>query len=227
MGIVKAYSEMIKEFIEKNRDRKTFLEHEAKGLLKDSGFAVPEGIFIKKGDGSPAIAGLRYPLVAKVSSTRITSKSDVHGVRINIRAEDELDRAVNELMQIENAEGVLVEEMSLPGLEVIVGGIIDKQFGPVMMFGLGGIFVEIFKDISFGLAPLTEEDALRLIRQVKGYRLLEGYRGRSAVDKEALLKVLVSVSEMMATNLIGEIDLNPVALYPEGAIILDAKMKAL
>ncbi len=227
MGIVKVYSEMIKEFIEKNRDRKSFLEHEAKGLLRDMGLSVPEGIFIKKGDGSPAIAGLRYPLVAKVSSTKITSKSDVHGVRTGLKNEDELNRAVTELMQIENSEGVLVEEMSPSGLEVIVGGIIDKQFGPVMMFGLGGIFVELFKDISFGLAPLKKEDALWLIQQVKGYRLLEGYRGNPPVDKEALLEILVAVSEIMATNLIKEIDLNPVALYPERAVILDAKMKVL
>jgi acyl-CoA synthetase (NDP forming) len=110
---------------------------------------------------------------------------------------------------------------------VIIGGTVDNQFGPVVMFGLGGIFVELFRDIAFGLAPLTTEDAQWLIRQIKGYRLLEGYRGKPSVDKDHLVRMLISVSEAMASGLVSEIDLNPVALYPDGAIILDAKMQAV
>lgn len=220
--------EMLKEFIEKNRGRKAFLEHEVKGLFKTMGFSVPDGIFMPKDTHLSAfslqISALSYPLVAKVSSSKIISKSDVKGIRLGIKNEDELNNAVLELMQIEHAEGVLIEEMTMQGLEVIVGGTIDKQFGPIVMFGLGGVFVELFKDVAFGLAPLKKNDALWLIRQIKGYRLLEGYRGNPFVDFDALINIIVSISEMMATNLIKEIDLNPVSLYPKGAMILDAKM---
>ena len=128
-------------------------------------------------------------------------------------------------MRIENAEGLLVEEMVPPGVEVIIGGVIDRQFGPVMMFGLGGIFTELFRDVSFGLAPLNKDDADWMINEIKGRRLLEGYRGSGSVDKEALTEILAGVSEIMATGFVEEMDLNPVSLYADGAIVLDAKMK--
>jgi len=223
--------EMLKEFIEKNRGRKAFLEHEVKGLFTTMGFSVPNGIFIPKDTQLSAFSfqfsALSYPLIAKVSSSKITSKTDVKGIRLGIKNEDELNNAVSELMQIKHAEGVLIEEMAKEGLEVIVGGVIDKQFGPIMMFGLGGIFVELFKDVAFGLAPLKKQDAIWLIKQIKGYKLLKGYRGNPPVDFDALINIIVSVSEIMATNLIKEIDLNPVALYPEGAMILDAKLEVI
>ncbi len=214
---------MLRDFIEKNRGKRV-LEHEVKGLLRMMGFSVPNGIFVKSGEGLPSL-DLIYPLVAKVSSSKIISKSDVKGIKLGIKNENELKGAVSELMQIEHAEGVLIEEMAPQGLEVIVGGVIDAQFGSVVMFGLGGVFVELFKDVSFGLAPLNKDNALWLINQIKGYRLLEGYRGSPAVNIDALINIIVSVSEMMATNPIKEIDLNPIALYPDGAIILDAKME--
>ncbi|MDI6800519.1 MAG: acetate--CoA ligase family protein [Thermodesulfovibrionales bacterium] len=218
---------MLKEFIEKNKGRNTFLEHEVKGLLKAMGMSVPEGVFIGKKDIIPSPMPLNFPLVVKVSSLRIASKSDVKGVRLGIRDENELKDTVYEFMKIENAEGVLVEEMAAQGVEVIVGGAVDKQFGPVVMFGIGGVFVELFKDVAFGLVPMTTDDAQWLIRQVKGYRLLEGYRGKPAADIDGLVNMIVSISEMMASNLIEEIDLNPIALYPKGAIVLDAKMKII
>lgn len=219
---------MIRAFFEKNKGKRTFLEHEVKGLLKNIGLSVPRGVFIPKETPLSALgsrlSALSYPMAAKVSSSKITSKTDAKGIRLGIKNEDELKNAVNELSGIENAEGVLVEEMAPEGLEVIVGGIIDKQFGPVVMFGLGGVFVELYKDVAFALAPMKEKDALWLIQQIKGYKLIEGYRGKPAVDKDALMKVILAVSEIMAAGNVEEIDLNPIALYPQGAIILDAKM---
>ena len=216
---------MIEKFIKKARGRTVFLEHEVKGLLKDMGFSVPKGRFIRAGEKLPEDLGLEYPLIAKVSSQKISSKSDVHGLRAGLRDESELRSAVEEISRIEHAEGVLVEEMAPGGVEVIVGGVLDRQFGPVMIFGLGGIFVEIFRDVSFGLAPLSKDDAHWMIKEVKGSRLLGGYRGNVPVDKEVLVELLMGVSGIMATGLVEEIDLNPVTLYAEGAMVLDAKMK--
>ncbi len=216
----------LKAFFEKNRGRTTFLEHEVKGLLAGAGISVPRGRYLRKGDMLSYDIALAYPLVAKVSSERISGKSDVRGVRLGIGNYDELKQSVDELLQIENAEGVLIEEMAPQGTEVIVGGVIDPQFGPVVMFGPGGIFVELYRDVAFGLAPLTTEAALRLVRQVKGVKLLEGYRGGPPMDVDSLLTVIRVVSEIMASGLVEEIDLNPVALYPKGAVVLDAKMSA-
>jgi acetyl-CoA synthetase (ADP-forming) len=222
---------MIKEFIEKNRDRKAFLEHEVKGLFKTMGFSVPDGVFIPKDTHLSAfslqLSALSYPLAAKVSSSKIISKSDVKGIRLSIKNEDELNNVVSELMQIEHAEGVLIEEMAPQGLEAIVGGVVDGQFGPVIMFGLGGVFVELFRDVAFCLAPAKKDDALWLINQIKGCKLLKGYRGSPPVDIEALTNIIIAVSEIIAANSVKEIDLNPVALYPKGVMILDAKMEII
>jgi acyl-CoA synthetase (NDP forming) len=216
----------IKELIKKNIVKTVLLEHEVKALLKEMGFPVPKGIFVDKEmvEQIPAIVDISYPVVAKVSSSKIVSKSEVNGVRIGLKNEIELKKAVLELLQIEDAEGVLIEEMAAPGIEVILGGVVDEQFGPVVMFGLGGFFVELFKDVAFALAPIEKEDALWLVNQIKGYRLLEGYRGKPPVDINTLLEIIVKVSGIIATGLIKEIDLNPVSLYPQGAMVLDAKI---
>jgi acyl-CoA synthetase (NDP forming) len=187
---------------------------------------VPRGLYLRKGEALPDVDMLSYPLVAKVSSEKIRGKSDVRGVRLGIGDFGALKQSVEELMMIENAEGVLIEEMAPQGTEVIVGGVIDAQFGPIVMFGMGGVFVELYKDVAFGLAPLSRDAALGLVRQVKGSRLLEGYRGRPAMDIDSLLTVIALASEIIASGLVEEIDLNPVALYPRGALVLDAKMSA-
>nr|WP_246525165.1 acetate--CoA ligase family protein [Geomobilimonas luticola] len=205
--------------------RGSCLEHEVKGMLAKLGLPVPRGCFITTGRPLPEPLGLEFPLVAKVTAPGLAGKSDVGGVRIAIRDGADLYRSVAELSAIPGAVGVLVEEMAPPGLEVIVGGSRDPQFGPIVMFGLGGILVELYRDVAFGLAPLTEEDALRLVRQPKGAQLLDRFRGRPALDMPALVRIMVAVSEIMATGMVEEIDLNPVTLYPAGAIVLDAKLR--
>lgn len=215
------------EFLQSEADREIFHEHKVKSLLRELGMCVPKGVFVPRGAGIPPISGLSYPLVAKVVSSRISSKSDVGGVRLGIRNNEELQRAVMELSWMEHAEGVLVEEMAPAGFEVIVGGAIDIAFGPIVMFGLGGLFVELFRDVSFALAPVTREQALWLVNETKGKKILMGFRGKSPLDIDALVTIIVTVSELIATGLFRAIDLNPVTLYHSGALVLDAKMRRL
>mgnify|MGYP000843929640 CR=1 FL=1 len=216
--------ESLRRFLGAYPDTRLLPEHAVKGFLREAGLPVPVGFFIPAGGPLPDCSRLSYPLAAKVSSSRIRSKSDVGGIRLGLKDSTGVATAVADLMGIENAEGVILEEQAQPGTEVIVGGIIDAQFGPVVMFGLGGVLVELFHDVAFALAPMTRVDAYRLMERVKGYRLLTGYRGAPPRDREALADILVTVSELIATGLLEEIDLNPVALYPSGAMILDAKM---
>jgi len=211
-------------FLDGFRGVKALPEHAVKGFLREAGLPVPRGLFVPPGAPPPDLSRFSFPLAAKVSSSRITSKSDVGGVRLGLADSEAASSAIADLMAIEQAEGVIVEEEAPPGIEVIVGGIIDAQFGPVVMFGLGGVFVELYHDVTFAPAPMTRSDAFRLMERVRGYRLLAGYRGRPPCDRETLADILVTVSELMATGLLEEIDLNPVALYPRGAMVLDAKM---
>ncbi len=206
-------------------EERSFLEHEVKEFLRGVGLPVPEGRFIPAGTPLPSPLGLRFPLAAKVGSRRIGSKSDVGGVRLGIASPAELEETRTEFARIDGAEGVLVEEMAPPGVEVIVGGTSDPQFGPVVMFGLGGLFVELFRDVAFALAPITRKDALRLADRTRGSRLLHGFRGRPPVDREALARIIRTVADIIASGLVAEVDLNPVALYPDGALVLDAKIK--
>lgn len=211
-------------FLDGYGGEKTLPEHAVKGFLRDAGLLVPRGLFIPRGAAVPDLSSLALPLAAKISSTVIRSKSDVGGVRLGLQDMDQASKAVADLMAINGVEGVIVEEQSPQGVEVIVGGIIDPQFGPVIMFGLGGVLVELFQDTAFAPAPMTRMDAFRLMARVRGYRLLTGYRGMPPCDLDTLARILVIVSELMTTGLLEEMDLNPVALYPEGAMILDAKM---
>ncbi len=221
--------EALKEFLGKNKGEEFLVEYKVKALLKELGLPIPKGIIVPRDQaaGMPDLPDIIYPLVAKVSSAKIVSKSDIGGVKVGLRSKHELKDAIIELLRFENAEGVYIEEMAPSGLELIVGGMLDEQFGPVVMLGLGGLFVEFFRDVLFALAPLTKEEALSFVRRFKAFKLFEGYRGRPALDLDVLLRIIVLVSELMASGLIAEIDLNPVALYPRGAMILDAKMQLI
>jgi succinyl-CoA synthetase beta subunit len=214
----------LRHFLDKHAAARVLPEHALKEFLRELGLPAPASLYLPVGMPFPDFSGLTYPLVAKVFSSKIHSKSDVGGIRLGLKDAAAAAAAVYDLMGIQDVEGVILEEQAPAGIEVIVGGIIDPQFGPVIMFGLGGIFVELFHDVAFALAPLNRDDAFYLMSQLKGYRLLTGYRGAAPCHLESLADIMVTVSELMATGLLEEIDLNPVALYPHGAMILDAKM---
>ena len=140
-------------------------------------------------------------------------------------AYDEIVSVVQQKYPTSKIDGVSVQKMARPGTEVIIGMTKDAQFGPVLMFGLGGILVELLKDISFRIVPLEREDARGMIREIKGYKLLEGYRGREPVDLVSLEETLLRLSKFVDSNPdIKEIDLNPIFAYRDGVVAVDARV---
>ena len=171
-------------------------------------------------------------MVLKILSPEIVHKSDSGGVRLSLKNASEVRAAYREI--IANAQkkypsasvrGVSVQKMAKPGTEVIIGASKDPQFGPVIMFGLGGIFVEVLKDVSFRIIPLSRRDAMEMIEEIKGYPLLKGYRGKEPVDLPALTEILLKISRVMEENPeIKELELNPILTYQRGALAVDARM---
>jgi len=173
-----------------------------------------------------------YPVVLKISSVDITHKSDAGGVKVNINDKAEVEKAFDDIMTSckagypdANIEGIAVQPMAKAGTEIIMGMIQDNQFGPVLMFGLGGVLVEILKDVAFRVVPLQERDAKEMIEEIKGYKLLEGYRGSEPVDISFLEQTIMKLSEFVdSTPEIAELDMNPVFAYSNGAMVVDARI---
>jgi len=173
-----------------------------------------------------------FPVALKISSADVLHKSDVGGVRLDLDSPEAVEKAYEDMLatigqaQPEAKLGdVLVSRMAPPGLEVIVGMNRDPQFGPIILFGLGGIMVEIFQDVSLRLLPFSRDDALDMIREIKGYGLISGYRGQPPVDEQALADCLLSMAQMAEKHPeIVEIDLNPVMAYPDGILVVDARI---
>jgi acetyltransferase len=173
-----------------------------------------------------------FPVALKISSPDILHKSDVGGVRLNLDSPEAVEKAFGELLSTVkrnspqvHVDGVLVSKMASPGLEVIVGMNRDPQFGPTILFGLGGIMVEIFQDLSLRLLPLSRNEALAMIREIKGHKLISGFRGQPPVDEQALAECLLSVAQMAEENPeIMEIDLNPVLAYPDEILVVDVRI---
>jgi acyl-CoA synthetase (NDP forming) len=159
-------------------------------------------------------------------------KSDLGGVRLDLRSEEDVLNGYDKMMdQIKKhspqarIDGVVVSAMASSGLEVIMGMNRDPQFGPVLVFGLGGTTVELFRDVSMALLPLTEEEALRMLHEIKGAPLLKGYRGHPPVDEKALVNGLLKLARLAEEHEdIMEVDLNPVFAYPEGMVVVDGRI---
>ncbi|MBO8182552.1 MAG: acetate--CoA ligase family protein [Archaeoglobus sp.] len=199
-------------------------EHLAKELLERYGISTARCVFVKEEDSAVEAANeIGYPVVMKVASTEIIHKSDAGGVLLDIRSEEEVREAFRRLMKIPKAEGVNVQPMLKKGIEAIVGVIEDQQFGKAIMFGLGGIFVEIYNDVSFRILPITRNDAEEMIREIKGYKVLDGYRGLKG-DVESLIDLLLKISEISEKEKIKELDLNPVFVYEKGYTVADARI---
>ena len=213
--------------------RKVLLEHEAKTICAEYGITVNRFSLAKNENEAAELAErIGFPAVLKVVSPEIVHKSEAGGVKINLKDTDEVRGAYNTIM--ENAKkfnskanivGVLVQEMAPQGIETIIGAVKDPQFGQTLMFGLGGIFVELLKDVTFRVAPITEQDAAEMIVGVKAFPLLNGYRGSPPADVKAIVTQLVCVSHLvMDYPEIRELDLNPVMAYPHGTKVVDARI---
>ncbi len=223
------------ETIERARgESRTLLsEVEAKAALAEAGVPVTATSLAQTREEAAAQAeAISYPVALKVVSPNVAHKSDVGGVVLGLESHEEVAEGYDEIIRSVQAaqpsaiiEGVSVQEMASPGVEVIVGVTTDPQFGPVMMFGLGGIMVEVLGDVAFRLAPLGEGDARDMIDEIQGRQVLDGVRGQPPVDVGAIEAMLDQVSQFAAEHPeVAELDLNPVIASPEGAIAVDARI---
>ena len=213
------------------QEGRNLLEPEAYELLKSYGLPVPPfRLTTSPEEAEMAAREIGYPVVAKVVSKDILHKSDAGGVILNLRNGEEVRSACRQITERAKdlkaeVRGILIAKMSPPGTEVIVGLTQDPQFGPAVMFGLGGIFVEVYQDVAFRLLPITLKDAKAMIREIKGFPILQGVRGRRPADLEALSDLLLKVSRIAEENPeIAEMDLNPVLVYETGLQVVDARV---
>ena len=217
----------------RSQGRTVLTEIESKQVLDEAGIPVALAVLARDAkEAAKAADKAGYPIVLKIVSPDVTHKSDAGGVRLGLQSAGEVEAAFEEIVTAVTAaqpdariEGVAVQKMAAAGTEVIIGMSKDPQFGPVMMFGLGGILVEVLKDVAFRIVPLEPKDARQMIRELKGFPVLEGVRGQPPADVGALEQLILKVSDFVeAHSEIEELDLNPVFAYADGALAVDARI---
>jgi acyl-CoA synthetase (NDP forming) len=216
------------------REKRTVLtEVEAKEVVRQAGVPVVETkLATSKREAVATAQAVGYPVVLKIASPDIIHKSDIGGVKMNLRSGRQVAAAWDEIMEAAKRAspkasilGASVQGMAAAGTEVIIGGTKDPQFGPVLMFGLGGVFVEVLKDVAFRVVPITQRDARQMVRDIKGFPVLEGYRGQGPVDLAALEGALLNTSRLLEQHPeIKELDLNPIFAYRKGISAVDARI---
>lgn len=220
-------SELLKKKLESNQTVLT--EFESKELLKEIGISIPDQkLTSTKEETVSAAKSIGFPVVLKLMAEDIVHKSDTGAVKLNIKNEEETANAFEELMNIPSQAEKLISVQKMadePITELIIGMTTDAQFGPALMFGIGGILVELLEDVSFRIAPITEYDAREQIHEIKGFPILDGYRGKPKADIEAIVQTLLKVSDLVIKHEeIYEMDLNPVFIYDKGLICVDARI---
>ncbi len=216
------------------------LEHEAKDIMKAYGIPIPAyDTAVTADEAVEKSKAIGYPVVLKILSKDVLHKSDAGGVKINLKSDDEVRKAFTEIMdnaknygkekgiEVDLSRGVFISDFADMGTEIIVGVTKDPQFGHALMAGLGGIFVEVLKDVSFRLIPFNENDAREMLKELKAYKILEGIRGEPERDIESLIGVMLAVSKMIAENPeITELDCNPTFVYEKGkgTLVVDARI---
>jgi acyl-CoA synthetase (NDP forming) len=224
-------NEILRQARKKNRTNLN--EIESKEIIKSAGIPIVEAKLARtKAEAVSLSKKIGFPVVLKIVSSDVVHKSDSGGVRLGLANASQVSKAYSEILSAirknyskAKIEGISVQKMAHPGIEVIIGMTKDEQFGPVLMFGLGGIMVEVLKDVSFRIVPLTKRDANQMIKEIKGYPLLEGYRGQETADIPFLEALMLKVSDFIDKNPeIKELDLNPVFAYKDGAVAVDARV---
>ncbi|MFV0438465.1 MAG: acetate--CoA ligase family protein [Desulfopila sp.] len=214
-------------------NRTVLLEHEARDILSAHGFAQPPYTLARSADEAVATwRSIGAPVAMKIVSAQIIHKSDAGGVQLNLNSEESIRAAFAEISEAARKydataeiSGLLVMPMAAKGVECIIGALRDQTFGPTVMFGLGGIFVEVLKDVSFRVAPITLPTAHEMIEEINGCPILKGVRGQSGADVQSLALALQRLSQLMASEPeIAEIDLNPVFVHDSGLSLVDARM---
>jgi acyl-CoA synthetase (NDP forming) len=216
----------IRDILTASRDNGWVLEPEAKRLFSLVGLDVPRFTWVTAVEEAVRFAGkIGYPIVMKVVSPRIVHKSEGHGVAVGIGNDGEVGETFKRFSRMEGFAGVLVEEM-ITGLELMVGAKIDYQFGPVVLLGIGGTGVEIYRDVSLRMAPLGQRDVESMVKNLKAERLLEGYRGSEPINLSELTRLLVTFSGLVMElqRLIDSIDLNPVICSSKRCVVADARI---
>ena len=223
------------EIAEARQQKRTALDERAgKSLLAGYGVTVPQSATVRDATGvDAAVARLNPPLVVKIMSPDILHKSDAGGVKIGLKSATEVKDAINAMAaspKIKGAriDGYLIEEMAPAGQEIVIGGLRDPQFGPLVMVGLGGIFVEVLADVSFRICPITRLDAEEMLDDLKGAAILAGARGRKPVSRAAIIDVLLKVGGeagllMQHADDITEADINPLIVSEFAAVAVDAR----
>lgn len=208
------------------KGRKTLSEYEAKQVLAAYDIPVTKEILLKdKNNLEKAVTKIGYPLVMKGCSAEIAHKTEKGLIHVDIRSIKEAQKAFNEITAgLKGFDGgVLVQEMIKGRRELVMGMTRDAQFGPCVMFGLGGIFTEILKDISFRRAPLQKRDAIEMMREIRGYKILEAVRGMEEADKKLLVDMLINIGRLgREFSEVSEIDLNPVIISGSKPVVVDA-----
>ncbi|MHA1125676.1 MAG: acetate--CoA ligase family protein [Candidatus Heimdallarchaeota archaeon] len=216
--------------VAKKEGRDFLLEHEALRVFESINVTFPANILAQNADEAIKFAKkVGFPVVIKAMSPKILHKSDYKAVVIGIDTEDELKDKYNDMVKRlgkYDLVGILVEKQVKKGTEIIIGMNIDPTFGPIVAFGIGGIFVEAIKDVTFRLCPTTKERALRMINEIKMQKMLNGFRGLPPVDRDGLAEMIVKVSELAIElgDYIKEIDLNPVIANEDGVYGVDARI---
>ncbi len=213
--------------------RHNLLEPEAKAICLEYGIPTPRFELATSARNAAVCAEkLGYPVVLKVVSPEIVHKTEVGAVMVGLSSSGTVESAYRRIMENvrtsrPNARvtGVLVQKMAPESTQVIVGSVNDPQFGHTILFGLGGVFVEILEDVAFRIAPLEERDARQMIHEIKGYSVLAGYRGFPPADQDALVDLILRASRLVTENpQIDQMDLNPTMVYEHGALVVDARM---
>jgi acyl-CoA synthetase (NDP forming) len=217
----------------KSEGRTVLTEVESKEALQQAGITTNETKLVtSKNEAIAAARQLGFPVVMKIISPDIVHKTDAGGIRLDLQTPEHVEEAYGEIMSGCRTKypdavihGISMQKAVQPGVELIIGIFTDAQFGPVLVFGLGGIWTEVLEDTSIRITPITRKDASEMIKEIKGYRLLTGYRGEPPVNTTRLEDMLLAISDFVESNPeVKELDINPVIASGDSVLAVDARI---